>query len=160
MICSASVSPIGASEKVVGVSSRCGAIVKAVLGGQPGLAGSFATVSGDQINESGLYYKPTYFTNAVSVVPTLATLLASPTSGLPSSTVTISGTGYQPGDTITPTFTDHAGVKTTLPSTTTNPGGNFSAKITIPGSAALGAGTITVTSGQTGVHVSQAFTVT
>jgi hypothetical protein len=131
-----------------------------LISASAGLAGSFATVSGDQINESGLYYKPAYFTNAVSVVPTLATLLASPTSGLPGSTVTISGTGYQPGDTITPAFTDHAGVKTALPSTTTNPGGNISTKITIPGSAAVGAGTITVTSGQTGVHVSQAFTVT
>ena len=73
------------------------------------------------------------------MAPTLATLLASPTSGLPSSTVTISGTGYLPGDTITPTFTDHAGVKTVLPSTTTNPGGSFSIKITIPASAAAGA---------------------
>lgn len=131
-----------------------------LISASAGLTGSFATVSGDQINESGLYFKPTYFTNAVTVAPTLATLLASPTSGLPSSTVTISGTGYLPGDTITPTFTDHAGVKTVLPSTTTNPGGSFSTKITIPASAAAGAGTITVTSGQTGVHVSQAFTVT
>ncbi len=45
-----------------------------------------------------------------------ATLVASATNGPPGSAVTLSGSGYLPGDTITLTFTDNKGVVTTYPS--------------------------------------------
>jgi subtilase family serine protease len=123
------------------------------------ISGTFATETEDQVNYTGLYYKPTYST-AVTLVATQAEISLSPKSGLPGSTVTVSGSGYLSGDTVTPTFTDNAGVKTVLPSVKTSAGGAFSTEIAVPALAAVGAGTITVTSGQTGVHVSRTFTVT
>ncbi|MFI5003843.1 MAG: hypothetical protein ACHQE6_02395 [Solirubrobacterales bacterium] len=131
----------------------------AFLGGAL-LAGTFATETGDQINSTGLYYKPTYSATAVTLAVTQATLSLSATSGLPGSVVTLSGSGYLPGDTITPTFTDHNKVKTTFPSVTTNGSGEFSTEITIPAGAALKGGSISIKSTQTGVTITKTFTVT
>ncbi|HEX4838498.1 MAG TPA: hypothetical protein VFV03_08260 [Solirubrobacteraceae bacterium] len=124
------------------------------------LTGAFATEIEDQINFTGLYYKPTYSATGVTLVVTQATQVRAPKSGLPGSTVTVSGSGYLPGDTIAPTFTDHKGVKTVYSGVITNGSGAFSTEITIPAGAALGVGDIIVTSSATGVHVSQTFTVT
>jgi hypothetical protein len=131
----------------------------AILSGSS-LTGTFATETGDQVNSTGLYYQPTYSATGVTLVVTQATLVASSTEGAPGSIVTLSGSGYLPGDTITPTFTDHSGVKTTFPSTTTNGSGEFSTEITIPTTAALHGGTIEITSTDTGVHISSPFKVT
>ncbi|MGH2853218.1 MAG: beta strand repeat-containing protein [Solirubrobacteraceae bacterium] len=124
------------------------------------LSGTFATETEDQLNSTGLYYKPTYSATGVTLVATQATLELSASSGLPGSSVTLSGSGYLPGDTITPTFVDQKGVLTTFPTVTTNGSGEFSTEITIPASAAVGAGTIKVTSAQTGVHIGHSFKVT
>jgi hypothetical protein len=124
------------------------------------LTGTFASETEGQINFTGLYYKPTYSATGVTLVVTQATQVRSPKSGPGGTVVTITGSGYLAGDTITPTFTDHAAVKTTYSSVTTNSSGEFSTEITIPPGAALGNGEIVVTSTQTGVHVSQPFTVT
>ncbi len=123
------------------------------------LTGTFATETGAQINYSGLYYKPAYSATAVALAVAQAGFGLSANSGLPGSTVTLGGGGYLPGDTITPTFTDHAGVKTVLPSVTVHHGGGFSTEIKIPALAAAGAGTIAITSTQTGVHLNRTFTV-
>jgi hypothetical protein len=74
--------------------------------------------------------------------------------------VTVTGTGYVPGDTITPVFIDHSGVETAFPSVTANGGGEYSTEITIPASAVAGYGKIKVTSALTGVHISDSFDVT
>jgi hypothetical protein len=124
------------------------------------LSGTFASETEDQIDYTGLYYKPAYSATAVNLIATQLAVSLSVKSGPPGSAVTVSGSGYLPGDTVTPTFTDHAGVKTVFPSVTTDAGGKFSTEIAIGASAAAGAGTIAVTSGQTGVHVSRGFTVT
>jgi fibronectin-binding autotransporter adhesin len=124
------------------------------------LTGTFASETEDQINSTGLYYQPTYSGTAATLVVTQATLSLSAKSGLPGSLVTVSGSGYLPGDTITPTFTDEKGVVTTLPSVVTNPSGEYSTEIAIPESAAVGGGTIKVTSTLTGVHTSGSFKVT
>jgi hypothetical protein len=124
------------------------------------LTGTFSAESDDQINSTGLYYQPTYSATGVTLVVTQATLVLSSAEGAPGSVVKLSGSGYLPGDTITPTFTDHGGVKTVLPTVTTNGSGEFSTEITIPATAALGKGTITVTSTDTGVHISDSFKVT
>jgi hypothetical protein len=124
------------------------------------LTGTFSADSDDQINSTGLYYQPTYSATGVTLVVTQATLVLSSAEGAPGSVVKLSGSGYLPGDTITPTFTDHGGVKTVLPTVTTNGSGEFSTEITIPATAALGKGTITVTSTDTGVHISDSFKVT
>jgi hypothetical protein len=131
----------------------------AILAGAS-LAGTFATETEDQINYTGLYYMPTYSATAATLVATQVEVSLSAKSGPPGATLTVGGSGYLPGDTVTPTFTDHAGVATVLPSVTTNAGGAFSTEIAIPAAAAAGAGTITLTSGQTGVHASRTFTVT
>ncbi len=128
--------------------------------GSTSLTGTFATETGDQINSTGLYYKPTYSATGVTLVVTQASLSLSAESGLPGSVVTLSGSGYLPGDTITPAFTDHNKVKTTFPTVTTNSSGEFSTEITIPAGAALKGGSISVKSTQTGVNISKTFTVT
>ncbi len=124
------------------------------------LAGAFASETGAQIDFTGLYYKPVYAAKKTTLRVARAALSLSAKSGPPGSAVTLSGKGYLPGDTITPTFTDHKGAETVLPSTTANAGGEISTEIAIPAAAALGEGSIAVTSTQTGVHVSRTFTVT
>jgi hypothetical protein len=131
----------------------------AILSGAS-LTGTFATESEDQVNSTGLYYQPTYSATGVTLAVTQATLAASSAEGAPGATVTLSGSGYLPGDTITPTFTDHSGVKTVLPTVTVNGSGEFSTEITIPATAALGKGTITTKSTDTGVHISNTYKVT
>ena len=123
--------------------------------------GTFAKESGGPIAKTiGLYYKPTYSATGVTLVATLATVTLSSSSGLPGSTVTVSGAGYPPGDTIKLTFTDHKKVKTTLPSVVTNGRGEFSTEITIPAGAAEGAATINAKSTLVGVSITKPFTVT
>ncbi len=167
----------GASEfgvlSVTGTATIAGTLVvhqtapfKASLGqkftilASSALTGTFAIETNAQLNSTGLYYKPTYSATGVTLVAAQATQTPSPTSGLPGSSVTIAGSGFLPGDTVTPTFTDHAGVKTSFPGVITNSSGEFSTEITIPAGAALGAGKITVTSAQTGVHIGETFKVT
>ncbi len=124
------------------------------------LTGTFAAETGDQIGSTSLYYKPTYSATAVTLVVTKASLVLSAASGLPGSSVTLSGSGYLPGDTITPKFVNHGEVKTFFPSVTTNSSGEFSTEITIPTSAARGAGSIRVKSTQTEVAITKTFTIT
>jgi hypothetical protein len=124
------------------------------------LSGTFTTVSGDVINTSGLYYKPTYSTTGATLVVTQATLEPSATSGLPGATVTLKGGGYGANELVTPSFTDHAGTVTKYSTVETNASGELSTEITIPVSAATGAGTIGVTGAATGVHLTAAFEVT
>jgi hypothetical protein len=125
------------------------------------LTGKFATETEDQVNSTGLYYQPTYSGTAATLVVTQATLVLSTASGAPGSKVTLSGSGYLPGDTITPTFTDKNGVSTVLPAVTTNGSGEFSTEVTIPETAAVGGGAIIkVVSTITGVHISDPFKVT
>jgi hypothetical protein len=124
------------------------------------LAGAFASETGDQVNSTGLYYRPTYSATGLTLVVTQSTLSVSAHNGAPGSSVTLTGTGYTPGETVTPTFTDHKGVETIYPSVTANGSGEYSSEITIPASAALGAGKIKVTGTKTGEHVSQSFDVT
>ncbi len=128
--------------------------------GSGSLSGTFASESGEPQIKPGLYYKPTYSATGVTLVATQATLALSATSGAPGSSVTISGSGYLPGDTVTLVFTDHKGIKTTLASVVTNSSGEYSTEVAIPGSAAVGAATIKATSTQSKVHVSEAFKVT
>ncbi len=123
------------------------------------LTGTFATESEDQINFTGLYYEPTYSATGVTLSVAQATQVRAPNSGTPGSSVTLSGSGYIPGDTITPAFTDSKGTKTLYPSVTVNSGGEFSTEITLSASAALGAGTINTTSTATGVHINNTFKV-
>ncbi len=124
------------------------------------LSGSFASESEDQVYYTGIYYKPTYSATAATLVVSQATQVRSPHSGAPGSVISISGTGYLPNDTITVTFTDHAGAKTVFPTVTTNSSGEFSTEITVPAKAAPGTATTLVTSALTGVHISLGFSVT
>jgi hypothetical protein len=123
--------------------------------------GTFAKETGASIAKTvGLYYKPTYPATGVALVVTQASVVPSPTEGLPGSAVTLKGSSYPPEDTIKLSFTDHGKVKTVFPSAKTNAGGEFSAEITIPVGAATGGGKITATSTLVGVAVNVTFTVT
>ena len=135
-----------------------------ILDGGLWLAGAFSAQAGTQIGYfPALYYKPGYSTHyaptlvhRVTVDVTKASVVLSPMSGPPSSSVEVASSAYHeylPGDTLTPTFTDHAGHTTVLPSITVPESGTFATTITIPAAAALGAGTLTVSSTQTGVKV-------
>jgi hypothetical protein len=123
------------------------------------LTGAFAEETGAWI-ASSLYYKPTYSATGVTLLVTQATLTLSKTSGLPGSSVVLSGSGYIPGDTLTPTFTANGGAKTVFPSTKANANGELKTEITIPAVAAEGSGSIGVTSTQTAVTFTRAFKVT
>jgi hypothetical protein len=124
------------------------------------LSGTFASEAGEPQIEPGLYYKPVYSATAVTLVASHVTVALSAESGPPGTTLTVSGTGYVPGDTVTIFFIDHKGVKTAIASTSANGSGEYSVEVTIPASAASGAGTLRATSVGYGVNVSQPFTVT
>jgi fibronectin-binding autotransporter adhesin len=125
------------------------------------LTGTFAKETADLVAKTvGLYYKPTYSATGVTLLVTLATAALSSSEGPAGSTVTVSGGGYLPGDTIKLSFTDHKKAKTVLPSTVVNAKGEFSAEITVPPGAAEGAATINVKSTETGVSINKTFTVT
>ena len=72
----------------------------------------------------------------------------------------LTGGGYIPGDTLTPTFTANGGEKTVFAGVKANAEGELETEITIPALAAEGAGKIGVKSTQTAVTISQAFKVT
>ncbi|MHB8233936.1 MAG: beta strand repeat-containing protein, partial [Solirubrobacteraceae bacterium] len=123
--------------------------------------GTFAKEKSAAVKKAiGLYYKPTYSAGGVTLVVTQSTLVLTPAAGLPASTITISGVGYLPGDTVKLTFTDHKGVKTTLPGAPVNGSGEVSAEVTVPAGAAEGAAKVAAKTTQTGVSITKAFTVT
>jgi hypothetical protein len=124
------------------------------------LSGMFSTVSEDQIDSSGLYYMPTYSSTGAALAVTQATLELSKASGAPGTKVMLKGSGYLPGGTITPTFTDRNGHATTFTAVTANGSGEFATEITIPESADTGEGTIVVRSVTTGMAIGDIFEVT
>jgi len=73
--------------------------------------------------------------------------------------VAVSFKNNLPNDTITLSFTDH-GVKTVFPTVKTESSGEFSTEITIPVSAAVGTGSISVKASHTGVTFKKTFKVT
>lgn len=123
------------------------------------LTGAFAEETGAWI-ESSLYYKPTYSATGVTLLVTQATLVLSKASGLPGSSVKLSGSGYIPGDTLTPAFTAVGGAKTVFAGVKANAKGELETEITIPELAAEGSGSISVTSTQSAVTLTKAFKVT
>lgn len=90
---------------------------------------------------------------------TQATFVLSIASGLPGSTIKLSGSGYLPGETLTPAFTADSGEKTVFPGVAANANGEVETEITIPVLAAEGAGSIGLTSTTTGITLTKAFTV-
>jgi filamentous hemagglutinin len=128
----------------------------------PSLSGTFATEKKAAIKKGvpeGLYFRPVYSAGGLTLEVAPITLVPSKAEGAPGSTVTLSGSAYPPADTVTLTFTDHAKVKTTLPSVKTSAGGTFSTEFTIPAGAAAGVATFEAKSKETGVKVKATFTV-
>ncbi len=123
------------------------------------LTGAFAKETGDQISSTGLYYKPNYTAGGVTLKATQATLALSTGTGAPGATVTLTGSGYNPGDTITPTFTDH-GEKTVYPAVKANSKGQIETEITTPALAEEGPATIGAKSTQTALTIKQKYKVT
>jgi hypothetical protein len=74
--------------------------------------------------------------------------------------VTVSGSGYVAGEKVKLTFTDHSKKTTVFPSVIANASGEFSTQVTVPPSAAKGAGKFTATSALTGVLVTATLSVT
>jgi hypothetical protein len=123
-------------------------------------SGTFTTAIGFVLNATtGFYYLPTYSATSFSAVTTQATLLVSPASGPAGSSVTVSGSGWPPGDKITVSFRDHNNATTTYPLVTADGSGNFSVSETVPAAAATGAGTFSARSALVGLTLSKTFTV-
>ncbi len=122
--------------------------------------GEFSEEVEGKLNSTGLYYEPIYSATGVTLVVTQATLKLAPTSGPRETVVTVSGSGYLPGDTLELKFSDHHDVKTHYANVTVNGSGEFSVEITIPSTAALGGGEVKVASLVTGAKISQPFMVT
>ena len=123
--------------------------------------GTFSKVKSATIKKTiGLYYKPTYSATGVTLVVTLATFTLSASSGPAESPLTLSGSGYVPGDTVKLTFTDHKGIKTVLPTATVNGSGEYSLETTVPAGAAEGAGKVNAKSTLTSVSITKTYTVT
>jgi hypothetical protein len=124
--------------------------------------GTFSKETGGVIKGSlsGLYYEPTYSAIGVKLVVTQAKMAATPVEGAPGASVKLSGTGFPGGDKVKLAFTDQGGVKTTYASAVTNANGEFSAEVTVPAAAVVGAGKFTATSTLTGVVAMAVFTVT
>ncbi len=123
-----------------------------------GLTGTFAKQTGEKINSSGLYYKPLYSAGGVALQATQATLTLSTSSGAPGSTVTLTGSGYIPGDTIIP-FVTAAGEETEFPAATANTNGELETTVTIP-AVAPGNAKIRVKGTQTPVSITKTFKIT
>jgi hypothetical protein len=122
-------------------------------------SGTFASEAGESQIEPGLYYEPVYSPTGVSLVASHVTIALSESSGAPGSALTVSGSGYVPGDTVKIFFIDHKGVKTQIGSATVGEGGEYSTEVTVPASAAAGAGTVRATSTLYPVNVSGPYTV-
>lgn len=122
------------------------------------LTGTFSEETGDQIG-AGYYYRPTYSPTGVTLLVTQATLTLSKASGAPGSSVKISGSGFMAGDTITPTFTSSSNAKTVFGGVKANAKGEVEMEITIPSSAAIGTGSISVASTETRVVLTKGFAV-
>jgi fibronectin-binding autotransporter adhesin len=124
------------------------------------LSGSFSGEAGEPQIEPGLYYQPAYSATSASLVAAKVTLSLSAASGAPGSSLTVSGSGYVPGDTVTLTFTDKAGVKTTLATPTVGSGGEYSTEVAVPTGAAVGTGTIKASATHYGSNLFANFKVT
>lgn len=98
---------------------------------------------------------PTTDPTAVGV-PSSSTALASPSTVSPGASVTIQGAGFGPDQTLQMTFTDSSPVA--LGSTQSDATGSYSATVTIPSTATVGAHEITVSGpdAQGGTHESVA----
>ena len=126
---------------------------------------SAATRTGTVAKETGAviaktrYFLPGYTATTATLDVTTASMTGAPSKGHGGTNVVLSGAGFPPNDTIVLTFTDFNLVTTTYPSATTDGTGAFSANITIPAGAALGAGKIKAKSTFAGVTGSKKFTV-
>ncbi len=88
------------------------------------------------------------------------TLKPTPTSGSAGSLVAVKGQGFGPSETVNLTFTDFNGVITVLGTATTDGKGVFNTSVSVPLSAALGAGTITGKGVSSALQASKSFAVT
>ncbi len=124
-------------------------------------SGTFTDLDGVITATPGRYYQPTYSATGVTLVDTRATLTPTPSEGAPGSSLTLKGTGYLPGEKVKLTFVDAKGKKSTLATVVASSGGEISAEVKLPASAAAGVGTFSATGGTiTGLVVTATFTVT
>jgi hypothetical protein len=128
-----------------------------VLKDSPG--GSFTKVV-DAIVDKARYFKPVYAPDRVTLLVSDATLAALPASGPPGTSVTLSGSGFPAGDSVTLKFKDVDGTKTSLGTVTTDANGAFSVSKTVPANADPGVGKLSAKSQVTAVTPKAAFTVT
>ncbi len=123
-------------------------------------SGTFAQVLKAVITPSAAtYFQPRYSPTAFSLVVAQATATV-PASATRGQTISVSGSGWTPNETVTVIFRDHAGVLTTLAPITVDSSGSFTANETIPAGAALGQGGFRFTSTVTGVAVTKLITIT
>jgi Tol biopolymer transport system component len=89
-----------------------------------------------------------------------ATLAIRPHSGVPGTTVKVTGAGFAPGEKVKLTFTDSAKTKTAEPVLTAAADGTISTTVAVPAGAVAGKATFAAVGVPSGLTARKAFTVT
>jgi hypothetical protein len=97
---------------------------------------------------------------ALPLLPGKQTISLSKSSVAAGSSVTVTGSNYGPAEVVTISFKDSAGTTSSLGTVTTAEDGSFSTSVTIPSTAAAGAGTVSAKGGTSRLSASKALTVT
>jgi hypothetical protein len=97
---------------------------------------------------------------ALPLLPDKQAISLSKSSVAPGASVNVTGSGYGPAEVVTISFKDNAGTTSTLGTVTTAEDGTFSTSVTIPSTAAAGAGTVIAKGGTSKLSASKALTVT
>jgi hypothetical protein len=134
----------GQTFPVVAAASRSGQMTKVVKA---------------PIGKAGLYYRPVYDATSLTLAVSKALLAVSPGSGPAGSSVTVTGDGWSPGETVGLTFQDKGKHKTTLAPATPDASGHFSVTVQIPTGATSGAGKLSAKASVEGVSTKTTFTV-
>lgn len=97
---------------------------------------------------------------ALKMLPPAAAITPGQSSGITFQTITLTGKNFGPNETVNLTFKDAGATQTAVGSTTTDTTGAFSTTFQVPGTAALGAGSIIATGATSTLKASKPFTVT
>lgn len=135
----------------------------------PAAAGTFGSETGGRVGGAGVYFEPLSLPGAIALQISQATLQLSATSGPPTTIVTLHGSGFPPGDMVTPSFLAHGrepipgevlpGERTVFPSVKADSQGAFESEVALPPGTTLGKGRFSAKSTLTGVIAREAFLV-
>jgi hypothetical protein len=121
--------------------------------------GKFNKVAGAYLG-AGRRYMVSYLAGGLRLRVVKQSILLSPTSGPPNTSVKVTGKAFGPHESVAVTFKDHNGVVTNFPAATTSAVGIFTKTIAVPAGAVVGGATVKATGATSGLIAMKAFTVT